>query len=182
MDAQSIVEEIQGMVIDEIMNPDFPTPNTPNPAYRHLQYVPPGEMFGYSNPPTNTIANQPNLLNERARVWYGTAPDTSSTVATATCLNEGGPTGSGLYTYPVGTSTVINNLASFQHMTLPLPIVAGSDSTTYPLGPTTSRPGGSNTSVSTGAYTWPSTGGPRDTVPQTTRLMASTSLRPARRA
>lgn len=76
-EAQSIVEEIQGVPFDAIMDPDYPSPSAPAPRYRHLQDVEPARLYG-TNPATGQ-PNPPRLENERVRVWYGTQLDVNDT-------------------------------------------------------------------------------------------------------
>ena len=75
-EAQSIVEEIQGVPFDEVMDPDYPSATQPNPRYRHLQYVEDWRLYG-ETAPGNRIANPPRLEDEKVRVWYGKELDTS---------------------------------------------------------------------------------------------------------
>ncbi|MCY3018101.1 MAG: prepilin-type N-terminal cleavage/methylation domain-containing protein [Planctomycetota bacterium] len=68
-DAQSIVEEMQGLPFDEIMDPDYPSYTNPKPRFRHLQYVSNDRLYG--------VGGQPHLEGELVQVWYGTALDTT---------------------------------------------------------------------------------------------------------
>lgn len=75
LDAQSIVEEIQGMPFDLIMDPDYPTYQAPKPRYRHLQEVDHKRLFGTD--PTTGLACEPHLEDESIVVWYGSRLDVS---------------------------------------------------------------------------------------------------------
>lgn len=72
-DAQSIVEEIQGMPFNSIMDPDNPTAQNPTPRYRHRQEVPLEKLFGKD--PATGLPNLPHLEDEKIVVWYGAALD-----------------------------------------------------------------------------------------------------------
>jgi len=72
--AQSIVEEIIGVPFDQIMDPDYPNAATPNPRYRHMQYVEDYRLYGG----TKIKPNLPRLTNEKVLVWYGSQVDTSN--------------------------------------------------------------------------------------------------------
>jgi len=175
LDAQSIVEEIQGTPIDTIMNPDSPPASIGPPQiprYRHLQYVDPRRLFGTDlvTDPTGNTALPPHLKNEQVRVWYGQLADqidptkNSITVKTtypnAVPLRGVGtpfgatlgppsailpnstdripasnwppaPTTTILYLQAAGSGTVLVDNALRNNVTVPLPIVPGSDAVTY---------------------------------------------------
>jgi hypothetical protein len=72
-DAQSVVEEIQGMPFNNIMDPDNPTAQNPSPRFRHRQEIPHTRLFGKD--PATGLANSPRLEDEKIVVWYGAELD-----------------------------------------------------------------------------------------------------------
>jgi hypothetical protein len=156
LDAESLVEEIQGAPIDTIMDPDFPSPSAPAPRYRHLQYVDPRRLFG-TDPNNPNASNPPHLKNEQIRIWFGSGPDTSdwdvkTKYPSAVPLpgapppnvllpdpsernppsnSPPAPTPPILYLQSPGSGTVLVNHAVRYNVAAPLAIVPGSDSVTY---------------------------------------------------
>lgn len=156
LDAESVVEEIQGVPIDSIMDPDFPTPSVPTPRYRHLQYIDPRRLFG-TDPNNANASNPPHLKNEQIRVWYGSGPETSNidvktAYPTAVPLAAApppsallpspadrspssdyppAPSSPILYLTSPGSGTVVVDHAVRWNVAAPLPIVPGSGSVTY---------------------------------------------------
>jgi len=73
-DAQGIVEQIAGTPFDQIMDPDYPTFNSPAPAFRHRQLIDPKKLFGI-NPNDSTKANDAHLEDEQVSVTFGASLD-----------------------------------------------------------------------------------------------------------
>ncbi|HYG75067.1 MAG TPA: prepilin-type N-terminal cleavage/methylation domain-containing protein [Planctomycetota bacterium] len=74
-DTQSIVEEILGADFDAIMDPDWPTFESPRPRFRHRQLVPIARISGVD--PATGLPNEPHLEDQQIRVWYGSRLDTN---------------------------------------------------------------------------------------------------------
>lgn len=75
-DAQGIIEEIAGVPFDEIMDPDYPTSEAPQPRFRHRQDVPAARLFGIN--PLTSAPNPPRLEDERVTVTFSAQDSTDA--------------------------------------------------------------------------------------------------------
>lgn len=122
-DAQSIIEEIAGMPFDQIMDPDYPTPENPAPRFRHRQEIDPARLWGVD--PLTLMLNLPHLEDERITVTYA-------------AQDSGDLDGNGDREEVLRDTADINGDGDTNEW-LPLPIVPGSDANAN-LAPTGAQP------------------------------------------